>query len=111
MPPCCEGIIHLETSMPSPGFEPRPYATAVSVTNNYTGWSWVRFQGLTRIFFSGSENLDQFLEVIESNMILYQIPENLACAYLKGHLTGRARDWYEVLGYVLVQGDKTDLIS
>ncbi|GFX63888.1 uncharacterized protein TNCV_4346031 [Trichonephila clavipes] len=28
----------MQTSMPSPGFEPRPYVTAVSVTNHYTGW-------------------------------------------------------------------------
>ncbi|GFU23977.1 hypothetical protein TNCV_3332051 [Trichonephila clavipes] len=27
------------TSMPSPGFEPSPYGTAVSVTNRYTGWA------------------------------------------------------------------------
>ncbi|GFW45239.1 hypothetical protein TNCV_4733471 [Trichonephila clavipes] len=25
--------------MPSPGFEPMPYGTAVSVTNHYTGWA------------------------------------------------------------------------
>ncbi|GFU27643.1 hypothetical protein TNCV_3825551 [Trichonephila clavipes] len=31
--------IHLQTSMPSPGFEPRPYSTTVSVTNHYTGWA------------------------------------------------------------------------
>ncbi|GFX46842.1 hypothetical protein TNCV_4039881 [Trichonephila clavipes] len=24
--------------MPSPGFEPRPYGTAVSVANHFTGW-------------------------------------------------------------------------
>ncbi|GFY34191.1 hypothetical protein TNCV_2504941 [Trichonephila clavipes] len=36
--PCREGTIHLQTSMSSPGFEPRPYGTAVSVTNHYTGW-------------------------------------------------------------------------
>ncbi|GFT22804.1 transposable element Tcb1 transposase [Trichonephila clavipes] len=36
------------------------------------------------------------------------IPTNIACAYLKGHLTVRARDWYEVLGYALVQGEETD---
>ncbi|GFU15369.1 hypothetical protein TNCV_1045721 [Trichonephila clavipes] len=54
------------------------------------------------------ENVDHFFEGIESNLIFYQIPTNLACAYLKGHLTGRAKDWYEVLGYALVQGEKTD---
>ncbi|GFT94496.1 hypothetical protein TNCV_1962371 [Trichonephila clavipes] len=37
--PCHKGSIHLQTSMPSPGFEPRPYVIAVSVTNLYTGWA------------------------------------------------------------------------
>ncbi|GFV06589.1 hypothetical protein TNCV_2949111 [Trichonephila clavipes] len=31
--------IHLQTSMPFPGFEPRPYGKAVSVTNHSTGWA------------------------------------------------------------------------
>ncbi|GFY36493.1 hypothetical protein TNCV_26991 [Trichonephila clavipes] len=31
--------IHLQTSMPSPGFEARPYGTAVSVANRYTEWA------------------------------------------------------------------------
>ncbi|GFW19945.1 hypothetical protein TNCV_866511 [Trichonephila clavipes] len=31
--------IHLQTSMSSPGFEPRPNGTAVSVANHYTGWT------------------------------------------------------------------------
>ncbi|GFV30247.1 hypothetical protein TNCV_97231 [Trichonephila clavipes] len=26
-------------SVPSPGFEPRPYGTTVNVTNHYTGWA------------------------------------------------------------------------
>ncbi|GFV71362.1 hypothetical protein TNCV_3133531 [Trichonephila clavipes] len=33
-----KGIIHLQTSMPFPGFEPSPYGTTVSITNHYTGW-------------------------------------------------------------------------
>ncbi|GFX61573.1 hypothetical protein TNCV_2745481 [Trichonephila clavipes] len=37
VPPCRKGTIHLQTSMPSPGFEPSPYGTAVSITNYYTG--------------------------------------------------------------------------
>ncbi|GFX28615.1 hypothetical protein TNCV_3336751 [Trichonephila clavipes] len=36
--PCRKGI-HLQISMPSPRFEPRPYNTAVSVANHYTGWA------------------------------------------------------------------------
>ncbi|GFV14459.1 hypothetical protein TNCV_165861 [Trichonephila clavipes] len=37
--PCRKGTIHLQTSMSSPGFEPSPYGTAVSVANHYTGWA------------------------------------------------------------------------
>ncbi|GFT81598.1 hypothetical protein TNCV_3674281 [Trichonephila clavipes] len=33
------GTIHLQTSMFSPGFEPRPYNTAVSITNFHTRWT------------------------------------------------------------------------
>ncbi|GFT59560.1 DEP domain-containing protein 1A [Trichonephila clavipes] len=37
MPPCRAGTMHLQTPMPSPGFEPMPYGTAVNVTNHCTG--------------------------------------------------------------------------
>ncbi|GFX18869.1 hypothetical protein TNCV_321761 [Trichonephila clavipes] len=33
-----QSTIHLQTSMPFPGFEPRPYGTAVSVADHYTRW-------------------------------------------------------------------------
>ncbi|GFX21201.1 uncharacterized protein TNCV_4367801 [Trichonephila clavipes] len=36
VPPCREGTIHLQTSMSSPGLEPSPNGTAVSVANHYT---------------------------------------------------------------------------
>ncbi|GFT15002.1 hypothetical protein TNCV_4315891 [Trichonephila clavipes] len=50
--PCHKGTIHLQTSMPSPEFEPRPKGTAVSVNNHYTGWMTVplitfQYHGLT----------------------------------------------------------------
>ncbi|GFX45007.1 uncharacterized protein TNCV_3430561 [Trichonephila clavipes] len=38
----------------------------------------------------------------------FRIPTQLACAYLKGHLTGRALDWFEVLGYRVVEDKATD---
>ncbi|GFS95111.1 hypothetical protein TNCV_2704661 [Trichonephila clavipes] len=41
VPPCCAGTIHLQTSMSSLEFEPRPYGTAVSVANHYTGWATI----------------------------------------------------------------------
>ncbi|GFW73619.1 hypothetical protein TNCV_1540741 [Trichonephila clavipes] len=39
VPSCHEGIINLQTSTSSLGFEPRPYGTAVSVANHSTGWA------------------------------------------------------------------------
>ncbi|GFS88835.1 hypothetical protein TNCV_1000451 [Trichonephila clavipes] len=36
--PCRKGTIDFQTSIPSPGSDPRTYGTAVSVTNHYTGW-------------------------------------------------------------------------
>ncbi|GFU63173.1 hypothetical protein TNCV_3465971 [Trichonephila clavipes] len=38
VPPCREGIMHLQTSISSPGFEPRLYGTTVRVVNYFTGW-------------------------------------------------------------------------
>ncbi|GFW46253.1 hypothetical protein TNCV_2813481 [Trichonephila clavipes] len=39
VPPCRAGTTHLQTSMSSPGFEPKPYGTVVSVTNHYIEWA------------------------------------------------------------------------
>ncbi|GFS99504.1 uncharacterized protein TNCV_4534701 [Trichonephila clavipes] len=49
-----------------------------------------------------------FLDCIENNLMFYEIPTNLAFAYLKGHLRGRAKDRHGLLGYALVQGEETD---
>ncbi|GFV86216.1 uncharacterized protein TNCV_672131 [Trichonephila clavipes] len=59
------------------------------------------------IFF-GVENIDDFLENIDHNLAYYEIPAQLACAYLKGHLKGRALDWFEVLGYRVIEDKTTD---
>ncbi|GFY25031.1 uncharacterized protein TNCV_2692221 [Trichonephila clavipes] len=50
----------------------------------------------------------EFLEKIDNNLTYYEIPTQLACAYLKGHLTGRALDWFEVLGYRVVEDKAAD---
>ncbi|GFX36193.1 uncharacterized protein TNCV_2065341 [Trichonephila clavipes] len=39
---------------------------------------------------------------------IVQIPTQLACAYLKGHLTGRSLDWFDVIGYRVVEDKATD---
>ncbi|GFV86035.1 uncharacterized protein TNCV_670321 [Trichonephila clavipes] len=49
-----------------------------------------------------------FLENIDHNLAYYEIPAQLACAYLKGHLKGRALDWFEVLGYRVIDDKTTD---
>ncbi|GFX19411.1 retrovirus-related Pol polyprotein from transposon RE1 [Trichonephila clavipes] len=66
------------------------------------------FRIIPEQYFSGVENVAEFLENIDNNLTYYKIPTQLACAYLKGHLTGRALDWFEVLGYRVVEDKATD---
>ncbi|GFU60266.1 histone-lysine N-methyltransferase SETMAR [Trichonephila clavipes] len=76
VPPCRKDTIHLHTytSMPSPGFEPRPYDTAVSVTNHYTGWVAIfNFKSFSIFDVKEAsrtgrlvvENIDKITEIIE----------------------------------------------
>ncbi|GFV77885.1 uncharacterized protein TNCV_391 [Trichonephila clavipes] len=50
----------------------------------------------------------EFLEGIDNQIKLLEIPSDLSCAYLKGHLMGRALDWYQIFGSTLVQNTVTD---
>ncbi|GFX09073.1 uncharacterized protein TNCV_4166521 [Trichonephila clavipes] len=50
------------------------------------------------VYFSGLENVTEFLEGIDNQIKLLEIPSDLSCAYLKGHLMGRALDWYQIFG-------------
>ncbi|GFW14545.1 uncharacterized protein TNCV_2358691 [Trichonephila clavipes] len=54
------------------------------------------------------ENVAQFLVNIDKNLTYYEIPTQLACASLKGHLTGRALGWFEVLGSRVVEDKAAD---
>ncbi|GFU03913.1 uncharacterized protein NPIL_469271 [Nephila pilipes] len=56
------------------------------------------FRVLPENFFSGKENVSEFLNSIDYGVMFHEIPANLACAYLKGHLIGKARDWFAVIG-------------
>ncbi|GFY01022.1 uncharacterized protein TNCV_1364271 [Trichonephila clavipes] len=60
------------------------------------------------VYFSGSENITEFLEGIDNQIKLLEIPSDLSCAYLKGHFMGRALDWYQIFGSTLVQNTATD---
>ncbi|GFS60158.1 uncharacterized protein TNCV_2826761 [Trichonephila clavipes] len=60
------------------------------------------------VYFSGSENVTEFLEGIDNQIKLLEIPSDLSCAYLKGHLMGRALDWYRIFGSTFVQNTTTD---
>ncbi|GFY07014.1 uncharacterized protein TNCV_4202851 [Trichonephila clavipes] len=66
------------------------------------------FRIIPEQYFSGIENIDDFLENIDHNLAYYEIRAQLACAYLKGHLKGRALDWFEVLGYRVIEDKTTD---
>ncbi|GFX79739.1 uncharacterized protein TNCV_2746581 [Trichonephila clavipes] len=66
------------------------------------------FRIIPEQYFSGVENVVEFLENMDKNLTYYEIPTQLACAYLKGHLTGRALDWFVVLGYRVVEDKETD---
>ncbi|GFT31414.1 uncharacterized protein NPIL_562651 [Nephila pilipes] len=54
------------------------------------------------------ENVSEFLVSIDNKVLYVEIPTNLACPYLKGHLIGRAKDWFEVIGSSYVTGTATD---
>ncbi|GFS67767.1 uncharacterized protein TNCV_4364261 [Trichonephila clavipes] len=66
------------------------------------------FRIILEQYFSGMENVIEFLENIGNNLTYCEIPTQLACACLKGHFTGRALDWFEVLGYRVVEDKATD---
>ncbi|GFU86308.1 uncharacterized protein TNCV_369641 [Trichonephila clavipes] len=66
------------------------------------------FRIIPEQYFSGVENIDDFLENIDHNLAYYEIPAQLACAYLKGHFKGRALYWFEVLGYRVIEDKTTD---
>ncbi|GFW03318.1 uncharacterized protein TNCV_464321 [Trichonephila clavipes] len=66
------------------------------------------FRIIPEQYFSGVENIDDFLENIDHNLAYYEIPAQLACAYVKDHLKGRALDWFEVLGYRVIEDKATD---
>ncbi|GFY21900.1 uncharacterized protein TNCV_3295441 [Trichonephila clavipes] len=60
------------------------------------------------VYFSGSENVTEFLEGIDNQIKLLMTPSDLSCAYLKVHLLGRAIDWYQIFGSSLEQNTATD---
>ncbi|GFS78265.1 uncharacterized protein TNCV_3172201 [Trichonephila clavipes] len=65
-------------------------------------------RALPGVCFSGSENVEDFLEGVDNNNKFFEIPRDLACAYLKGHLLGIARYWFDIFGSALVQNTATD---
>ncbi|GFU99246.1 uncharacterized protein TNCV_795861 [Trichonephila clavipes] len=66
------------------------------------------FNVLPEVYFFWSENVTEFFEGIDNQIKLLEIPSDLSCAYLKGHLLGRALDWYQIFGSALVQNTAMD---
>ncbi|GFX25108.1 uncharacterized protein TNCV_2752831 [Trichonephila clavipes] len=67
-----------------------------------------RFNVWSEVYFSGSENVTEFLEGIDNQIKLLEIPNDLSCAYMKGRLLGRALEWYQIFGSAFVQNTATD---
>ncbi|GFS52316.1 uncharacterized protein TNCV_4850371 [Trichonephila clavipes] len=57
---------------------------------------------------NGAQRINPENRNIDHNLAYYDIPAQLACAYLKGPLKGRALDWFEVLGYRVIEDKTTD---
>ncbi|GFV75188.1 uncharacterized protein TNCV_3190371 [Trichonephila clavipes] len=68
------------------------------------------FRVIPEQYFLRVENVSEFLENIDNNLIYYEIPTQLVCTYLKGHFTGRALDWFDVLGSRVVEEKATDYV-
>ncbi|GFW10351.1 uncharacterized protein TNCV_5097021 [Trichonephila clavipes] len=66
------------------------------------------FRIIREQYFSVVKNVVEFLGNIDKNLSYYEIPTQLVCAYLKGHLTERALNWFEVLGYRVVEDKAMD---
>ncbi|GFW46217.1 uncharacterized protein TNCV_2813131 [Trichonephila clavipes] len=60
------------------------------------------------IILKKCKNVSEFLKGIDNQIKLLEIPSDLSCAYLKGHLLGRALDFYQIFGSALVQNTATD---
>ncbi|GFW08347.1 uncharacterized protein TNCV_1656611 [Trichonephila clavipes] len=67
-----------------------------------------RFNVWPEVYFSGSESVTEFLEGIDNQIKLLEIPSDLSCAYLKYHLMGRALNWPQIFGSTLLQNTTTD---
>ncbi|GFY27885.1 hypothetical protein TNCV_243501 [Trichonephila clavipes] len=81
-PPCHKGTLHLQTPMPSLGFEPRPYGTAVSIINHYTGWDkiskedchgWDVVQSGRRIFDDFFQHLWPYIGNNTANVVFQMV--------------------------------------
>ncbi|GFU98887.1 uncharacterized protein TNCV_3381331 [Trichonephila clavipes] len=90
------------------GWNPGGSHSGAQRTSNPEFRVGTNFRVIPEQYFSGVENVSEFLENIDNNLTYYEIPTQLACAYLKGHLTGRALDWFDVLGYKVVEDKATD---
>ncbi|GFU52522.1 uncharacterized protein TNCV_2115181 [Trichonephila clavipes] len=66
------------------------------------------FNVWSEVYFSRSENFTEFLEGIDNQIKLLEIPSDLSCAYLKGYLLMRALYWYQIFGSELLQNTPTD---
>ncbi|GFY15413.1 uncharacterized protein TNCV_1572241 [Trichonephila clavipes] len=65
------------------------------------------FRIIPEQYFSGMENVAEFLENIDNNLTLRDTQTTGLCIF-KGSSRRRALDWFEVLGYSVVEDKATD---
>ncbi|GFV81196.1 uncharacterized protein TNCV_4772251 [Trichonephila clavipes] len=56
------------------------------------------FNVLPEVYFPGLRTSPSFWRELTIKSL--EIPSDLSCAYLKGHLLGRALDWYQIFGSI-----------
>ncbi|GFV97742.1 uncharacterized protein TNCV_2313271 [Trichonephila clavipes] len=66
------------------------------------------FRIIPEQYFSGMENVAEFLENIDNNLTFFRNTHATGLCRFKGYLTGRVLDWFEILGYRVVEDKATD---
>ncbi|GFS81517.1 uncharacterized protein NPIL_668171, partial [Nephila pilipes] len=79
----------------------------IFVDDNFVEF-WVLALMTLKLGVVWNEIVSEFLGSIDNGVLFHEIPTNLACAYLKGHLIASAKDWFEVIGSSYVTGTATD---
>ncbi|GFS65702.1 uncharacterized protein TNCV_3853491 [Trichonephila clavipes] len=103
--------IHEDEELLCPPQYAGPFGAEVHEQMSRFGKKPSGFNNLPEVYFSETENITEFLEGIDNQIKLLEKPSDLSWAYLKGHLLGRAQDWYQIFESALVQNTAKDFLQ